>query len=105
MKIFLIIALNLSTMSFAFGQDTSYYLFSDSIQKQYKECYLGSNNGICQRVCWELACIGAHAKALSTWNINNSSKADNPALEKLDKSEYKILSAKKVILDSAKNKK
>lgn len=105
MKIFIIVLLKLSIMSFALGQATDFYQFSDSIQKQYKACYSGSNNSICQKACWELAYIGAHTKVLSTWNINNSSKADNPTLKKLDKSEFKILSAKRNILDSAKNKK
>lgn len=92
-------------MSCAFGQDTSHYWFSDSIQKHYKDCYSGLNKSRCDYACWNLSYIGANAKVLSTWNIHNSSKADSPTSEKLDKTAFDILSAKKVILDSAKNKK
>lgn len=92
-------------MSCALGQDTSYYLFSDSIQKQYKECYSGSNRSMGDYASWDLSYIGAYTKVLSTWNVYNSGKAVNPNPDKLVKSEFKILSAKKAILDSAKNKK
>jgi hypothetical protein len=95
MKIFIIVLLKLCIISCAFGQNTSYYWFSDSIQKQYKDCYLGLNRSRCDYACWELSYIGAHAKVLSTWNIHNSNKKENSTLEKLDKSEFKILSAKK----------
>jgi hypothetical protein len=106
MKTFTTVLLILCTMSCALvGQNTDNYLFSDSIQKQYKACYSSSNRSMCDHACWDLSYIGAHAKVLSTWNINNSGKADNPNPEKLNKSEFKILSAKKIILDSAKSKK
>jgi hypothetical protein len=105
MKFFITVLLNLFTMSYASGQDTYFYNFSDSIQKQYKDCYSGSNDGFCDKAWLELMYIGAYSKVLSTWNINNSSKAEYSTFKKLDKSEFKILSAKKVILDSAKNKK
>jgi hypothetical protein len=105
MKIFIIVLLKLSIMSCALGQDTYFYNFSDSIQKQYKDCYSGLNNGFCDKAWLELMYIGAHSKVLSTWNITNSNKAEYSTFKKLDKSEFKIISAKKIILDSAKNKK
>ncbi len=105
MKIFIIVLLALFITPSAFGQNTSYYLFSDSIQKQYKDCYLGGNRSRCDYACWHLSYIGAYAKVLSTWNIHNSSKVDDSTLEKLDTSEFTILSAKRYILDSLKNRK
>jgi hypothetical protein len=105
MKILIVVLLNLFTMSCALGQDTYFYNLSDSIQKQYKGCYSGLNKDICDKAWLELMYMGAYSKVLSTWNIGNSNKADFSTLKKIDKSEFKIISAKKIILDSAKNKK
>jgi hypothetical protein len=107
MKIIIVIIafLNVFTRSYTSGQNISIYPFSDSIQKQYRDCYLGSNRDICDEAVVELTSIGAYSSLLSTWNINNSNKLDYSTLKKIDKSEYKIMPAKKIILDSAQHKK
>jgi hypothetical protein len=107
MKIIIVIItfLNVFTMAYTSGQNTGIYQFSDSIQKQYKDCYLGFNKDICDYAVWELTSIGAYSSVLSTWNINNSNKLNYSTLKPIDKSEYKIMPAKKIILDSAQHKK